>query len=623
MKALLAWIDDRTGLATAWRGQKERSQPYSCCAGSILPSMILFAFVVQILTGLVLWMYYSPGAQTAWESVWYLETQVVGGWLLRAVHHMAAQLMVGLIGLYLLGLIVSGGYRAPREFVFWSAMLLGMVGLGLLLTGDLLSWDQNGYWATQVRVKFLLLLPVIGEPLFKLAAGGPNFGHHTLTRFFALHAGVFSGLLLGLMVLHFYLLRRADNGLAATAPRSTWFWPNQALKNTTGWLAVLVLVGVLIGAHSWMGGHHGTTAAERYAIGLGAPADPAEAYKAARPEWAFVGLYELTHSFPGDGIGTSGISWKAVPIFVIPTILVVLFFAMPVVGRVGIGHAFNLLATVAVLGAIGVLSFLSIRHDRHNEEHQLALKEGREAALRARQLAAAPAGIPVSGALTLVRHDAKIQGPLLFKQYCAACHAYQDAQGNGIASKAAEDDKPNGAPNLYGFANAAWIGGFLNAKEISTPKYFGKTAFKEGKMAKFVKGGLKELLADEDLKKSFPPMLEVLAAEGQRTPQSAAPAEEKTALLEDFTCVDCHKFHDKGSAGNAPDLTGYGSREWLLGIISNPTHERFYGPRNDRMPAYAKDAAKPEENLLTPAQLELLVDWLRGQWFEPQAAGTP
>lgn len=618
MKALLAWIDDRTGLLTAWRGQKERTQPYCCCLGSILPSMILFAFAMQIVTGLVLWMYYSPGAQSAWESVWYLQYQVAGGWLLRAVHHYSAQVMVALIGIYVLGMIASGGYRAPREFVFWVAMIMGMVGLGLLLTGDLLSWDQNGYWSTMVRVKFLLLLPGIGESLFKLAAGGPTFGHHTLTRFFALHAGVFSGLMLGIMALHHYLVRRADKAVAATAPRSTWFWPNQALKNAAGWLAVLVLVGLLIGQHGFRGTHNDGAMAERFGIGLGAPADPADAYKAARPEWAFIGLYQLTHSFPGDAIGDTGISWKAVPIFVIPTILVVLFFAMPVVGRWRVGHAFNRLATLAVLVAIGWLSVLSILHDRHNAEHQLALDEGRAAGVRARELAAAPAGIPVGGALTLVRNDAKIQGPLLFQQHCAACHARQDAEGGGIAAKSdANPDKLDGAPNLHGFGSAPWITGFLNPKEITTPKYFGKTAFKDGKMSKFVRGSLKELLDDEELQKLYPQMIELLAAESQRTTDTAAPAAEQSELLENFTCTDCHKFHDKGSAGSAPDLTGYGSREWLLGILANPAHERFYGGNNDRMPAYAKDAAKPEANLLSPAQLEMLVDWLQGRWYKP------
>ncbi|MBL9200595.1 MAG: c-type cytochrome, partial [Opitutaceae bacterium] len=79
-----------------------------------------------------------------------------------------------------------------------------------------------------------------------------------------------------------------------------------------------------------------------------------------------------------------------------------------------------------------------------------------------------------------------------------------------------------------------------------------------------------------------------------------------------LSCIDCHKFHDEGEElGTAPDLTGYGSRDWVIGIISNPEHERFYGKKNDRMPAFG------EEKQLTPHEIGLVADWLRGEWYEP------
>ena len=82
--------------------------------------------------------------------------------------------------------------------VFWVAVLLACATMALVLTGDLLSWDQNGYWATHVRVSFLNLIPGIGPALYKLAVGGASFGHLTLTRFFALHAGLFTAVFAGL-----------------------------------------------------------------------------------------------------------------------------------------------------------------------------------------------------------------------------------------------------------------------------------------------------------------------------------------------------------------------------------------------------------------------------------------
>lgn len=89
-------------------------------------------------------------------------------------------------------------------------------------------------------------------------------------------------------------------------------------------------------------------------------------------------------------------------------------------------------------------------------------------------------------------------------------------------------------------------------------------------------------------------------------------------LSGDLDCTSCHKFHKEGELGAAPDLTGYGSREWLLGMIGNPQHARFYeADRNDRMPAFAKDQNDPQANLLSVRELHLLVDWLRGEWYLP------
>ena len=74
-----------------------------------------------------------------------------------------------------------------------------------------------------------------------------------------------------------------------------------------------------------------------------------------------------------------------------------------------------------------------------------------------------------------------------------------------------------------------------------------------------------------------------------------------------LNCIDCHEFRGEGS-GTGPDLTGWGSREWTIGIIKNPSHKRFYDRRNDRMPAYG------ERQELTDKQIELVTDWLRGEW---------
>lgn len=615
MRFLFDWIDNRTGLISAALDCCDAAVPGGARWSRVLPAMIAFAFVVQILTGLSLWMYYSPSAQTAWESVYYVQHVVHGGWLLRGVHHYAAQVLVGLIGLYLLGLILWGSYRPPREFVYWTALLLGMVALGGCLTGDLLAWDQNSYASTMVRTKFLMLLPVVGGELFKLAAGGSTFGHLTLTRFFALHVGVFAPAFLVLLVLHGRFATRADKMDLAIAKRSGWYWPNQAVRNMFGCLAVLVVIGLLVSQHAFVGDHAGEAPADYLGISLGAPADPdpANFYAAARPEWSFRGLYELSNMFEGEQ--------KIVPIFILPPLAVLLFLIMPIVGRLGVLHAFNVLLTLLLLAAIGYLSYISYRHDLvgpHGEDHQAALAEGAKQAHRAKQLAASPTGIPVAGALSLLRADPKTQGPVLYEQHCSGCHAYADADGRAYTPK-----EPT-APNLAGFAGEEWLTALHDPDQITGPEFYGNTAFADGEMVDFVKDTLKELRDEDEVgEEALEDLIACLAAEAQlesprhvKDDEVQGIDEDTMFLFEDFICTDCHRFYTLGKPGDAPDLTGYGSREWLTGIIRDPTDDRFYGSQNDRMPSYHKS---PDDFTLTADQVEMLVDWFRGEWYQPGA----
>jgi hypothetical protein len=118
---------------------------------------------------------------------------------------------------------------------------------------------------------------------------------------------------------------------------------------------------------------------------------------------------------------------------------------------------------------------------------------------------------------------------------------------------------------------------------------------------------LKKVIAAVSAEAELPSQCEIDA-------KDAAKIEEgRTLLVETFSCTDCHKFQDTGQIGDAPDLTGYGSKSWLTSIISHPASKRFYGKKNDRMPSYAEslDASK---NLLDPHSLEMLSDWLRGDW---------
>ena len=629
---LLHWLDDRTGLPGALRACPVRETGGAAPWWNLWISLILCAAVLQAITGFFLWMHYSPSAQTAWESVYYLQYEVTGGWLLRGLHHWTAQVLVALLVLYVLQMIVRGTYRAPREFVFWTALCLALFALALCLTGDLLSWDQNGYASTKTRVNFLMLLPWIGEPLFRLAVGGPAFGHLALTRFFALHVGCCAALFFLFFLAHLGVARRAametpnrTNGKPAAAKglaRCDWSSPRVHGLACLGLLVVVLVFVFGVGVH------------------LGAPADrdPANFYAGARPEWSFRGLYGFSNAFPGE--------LKILPIFVFPTIFFALVVLMPVIAyyrkgnvvtllvlgavtavlgaltrkRVRLdpaepGHAFNLLV-LAVL-ALGLLSFSAASwvHDWRNADYHAALQAGEEEAQRVKELVRGPDGIPPAGALAVLRSDPKSQGPKLWKQQCAVCHDYQDPD-----EKVAPTEKPT-APDLYGFPSRAWIAGLLDPQQIKSAKYLGNTRFAGGVMVRYVEGRFAKLKAEDRTA-----IVAALSAEARLASQAAQDEqdtkliEKGRALIASNECARCHRFYNagpSGSAGVAPDLTGYGSREWTLGLLADPTHASFYGLRNDRMPAYVELPAQPAKNRLQPDQIGLVTDWLRGEWYEP------
>src|SRR6266404_5658455 len=191
MKSFFDWLDHRTGFRKIVHGSLYENVPGGARWRYVWGSTLMFALAVQFITGIFLWMAYAPSSQTAWESVYYIQDRMRGGWLLRGLHHYTAHVMTVLLVLQLV--------------------------LALSLTGYLLPWDQKGFWATKVATSLAAIVPGIGPGLQKIIIGGPEYGHHTLTRFFALHAGVLPAAVTGLVAVHIYLFRR--HGLTAKEPR--------------------------------------------------------------------------------------------------------------------------------------------------------------------------------------------------------------------------------------------------------------------------------------------------------------------------------------------------------------------------------------------------------------------
>jgi ubiquinol-cytochrome c reductase cytochrome b subunit len=607
IQALHDWLDIRTGSKQILHELLYENVPGGSRWRYVWGSTLTFAFAVQVVTGVFLWMAYAPSSQTAWESTFYIQNQMWGGWLLRGIHHFTAQAMTILLVLHLMQVVIDGAYKAPREMNFFLGLILLLLVLGLSLTGYLLPWDQKGFWATKVATNIMAITPVVGPSLQKIVIGGMDYGHHTLTRFFALHAGVLPGLVIFFIVGHIYLFRK--HGLTAREPKmkpDCAFWPDQVLKDVIACLAVLAAVLFFILKPRLFG--HGEPGAD-----LGAPADPSDNYSAARPEWYFLFLFQFLkyqeHLFgwlPGSAEVWAGI--------VFPGLLMMVLFAMPFLGKWRLGHRFNLGFLGAIFCGAAMLTYLAVAEDRHNETYQLSLKRAGREAQRAKELAT-ERGIPLAGAVELLRGDSLTQGPRLFARNCASCHRYDGHNGQGEPVKDAQ-----AAADLKGFGSREWIAGLLDPKQIAGTNYFGGTKFADGKMVKFVKKDAAQF-TPEQVKQ----IAAALAAESQLLSQADMDKRD-TALIEEgrkfiasetARCTECHQFRKKDEDATAPDLTGFASREWLIGIITNPKHERFYGNRNDRMPAFG------EEKILDARAIGLLVDWLRGDGSDRKlAAGS-
>lgn len=595
------WLDHRTGLVRFTRRYLFDPLPGGARWRQTWVALLLFTFFMQVVTGFFLLSHYSASAQTAWESVFHLQYHLPGGWFLRALHATSAQCFVVLLALHLLQVVLYRAYLAPRELNFLLLLVLLPLAIGLSVTGWLLPFDQKGYWAARVPLNLLGIVPGLGPALQKVLLGGPEVGHLTLTRFAALHT-VLLPLLTGLVLFGYWGLARR-HGFPAPGPASKTgqaYWPHQALKDV---LACLVLTVALLAIVLWPWFTH----AGDPGVELLAPANPAEPYAAARPEWFMLWLFQFLKFFPG---GTE--IWGAV---VIPSLVFFGLALLPWLARWHYGPAVASAGGLMLFAGVVALMLIAWNADHQDPHYQSAVRQARDQAERVKTLAQSPTGIPRSGALALLQDDPLTQGPRLFARHCASCHRFEGHDGSGGIPA-----EPQSASDLKGFASRAWLTRFLTPEHVASTDYFGGTRFASGKMVRFVTRDLAELTGEEQAQ--LQKMILAVSAEAQLPAQASADSRDAAAIVEgrrlmieaNFACTDCHSFRQPDPDATAPDLTGYGSRDWLGQFLTDPGHERFYGQRNDRMPAFGKD------KLLTQSELDLLADWLRGDWYEPARA---
>jgi len=183
--------------------EKNLRLSYTFCLGGLTFS----AFLVMLLSGMLLLVYYQPTPERAFTSIIYLESAVWGGKYIRSLHRLTSHVLLILLLLHTLRVILTGAYQRPREMNWVIGMLLLLLCVFEAYTGYLLPMDQLAYWATQTGMELLLTAPFGGFVRALLVPDGVG-QPLSLLRFYALHiVGVPLSVLL-LSMLHFYRVRK-------------------------------------------------------------------------------------------------------------------------------------------------------------------------------------------------------------------------------------------------------------------------------------------------------------------------------------------------------------------------------------------------------------------------------
>ena len=254
-------------------------------------SMSLFLFVSQVITGILLLVYYRPTVEQAYESVKFIMTTSYMGWLYRQVHAWGANLMVIIVFFHLLRTFFTGSYKKPRELTWVTGVVLFVLTLVFGFTGYLLPWNQLAYWATTVGTEVAGSIPFVGEWLKTFLRGGTNVGAETLSRFFVEHVIILPWGLFFLVIVHLFLMRfqgiatmeRVGEETKVKPEEGIPFFPHHTLKEG---IVFFILLGVLI------------TLAILCPFELGEKADPLKTPYAIKPEWYFLPMYQVLKYFP-------------------------------------------------------------------------------------------------------------------------------------------------------------------------------------------------------------------------------------------------------------------------------------------------------------------------------------
>jgi ubiquinol-cytochrome c reductase cytochrome b subunit len=534
------WLDERLGHRALLKAALDEPVVGGARWAYVFGSVLVFLFVLQAVTGVLLASFYAPSSTDAWASVAYIQQKLPLGWLIRGLHSTGASAMLAVVALHLLQVTLWGAYRRPRELNWWIGLVMMALLFGFALTGYLLPWDQKGYWATQVATSLTGATPLVGPWLKSVVQGGPEYGNLTLTHFYALHVVVLPAALAALVFVHVALFRK--HGVTAAANHAPTvvepFWPGQLVRDLAAMTITLAIAFVVV--------------ARGHGASLEAPADPASAYD-ARPEWYFYPLFELLKFFPGR--------LEIVAAVGAPLVAGGLLFALPLYDRPPLPHdgaprtrklavaiVLVILFGSAALGGAGAVA------DARNPAYQKFRDRAEKASRRALELA--QAGVPPAGGRAIEENDPLARGRRILHERCSGCHVY-------------EGEGERRAPDLDGWSSRAWLRAFLKAP--AEDRFYGKTKVRGMKPVK-AEGPDLDALVEWIYSQGGGAFDEKLAARGKE-------------VFDLSGCDNCHESDGKSGSDGAPNLGARAAPSWIHDFLIDPSEDRFFDGKN-QMPKF-------------------------------------
>jgi cytochrome b6 len=312
------WLSERVDLSSVRELIEHKTVPvHSATRWYYFGGITLFLFAIQVLTGILLLLYYRPTVAEAFDSVRFIMTRVEFGWLIRSIHSWSANLLIFVAFMHMFSVVFMHAYRPPRELTWLSGMILLGLMLGFGFSGYLLPWNQISYFATKVGADVAASAPLIGPSIARFLRGGEDVGGATLTRFFAFHIMVLPLAAGVLIALHILLIQKSGMStppwIQASGVSQMRFFPNFFLREVMVWYGALAVLGALAAIFPWE---------------LGEKADPfASAPKGIRPEWYFLAQFYTLKLIPSHvwifegeilgiiGFGLLAIAWITLPVW--------------------------------------------------------------------------------------------------------------------------------------------------------------------------------------------------------------------------------------------------------------------------------------------------------------------